>query len=187
MPNSVSIPFSSLLASRPFTPRSLATHGSTSTGSTSANVDHLSATYTTLLEPAELARVFNGLFLDAKNEANELEDSRASAAKEEKSAGIELGVGTLDRILRGRQAVVVSCGSGMTAAVIWLALQELKISRPIALYDEVSALVPFCFIPTLSPRSLFLASSSAVNMWRFFSNAVQVIYPVRTSWRVCRR
>ncbi|PVG04831.1 Rhodanese-like protein [Serendipita vermifera] len=135
MPNSVSVPFSSLLASRPFTPRSVPTQGSASTASTSANVDHLSATYTTLLEPEELTRVLNGLFLDAKNE-KELEGSKLSIEKGEKLVGTELGVGTLDRILRGRQAVVVSCGSGMTAAVIWLALQELKTTRPIALYDE---------------------------------------------------
>jgi len=33
--------------------------------------------------------------------------------------------------------VVVSCGSGMTAAIIWLALQLLGTKANIALYDEV--------------------------------------------------
>ncbi|CED82091.1 Mercaptopyruvate sulfurtransferase/thiosulfate sulfurtransferase [Phaffia rhodozyma] len=39
-----------------------------------------------------------------------------------------------DAVLEGKQDVIASCGSGMTAATIWLALQRLNISSSI--YDE---------------------------------------------------
>jgi thiosulfate/3-mercaptopyruvate sulfurtransferase len=42
----------------------------------------------------------------------------------------------LQQVLSGQLSVINSCGSGMTAAVIWLALQELGIHSSI--YDEVS-------------------------------------------------
>lgn len=41
----------------------------------------------------------------------------------------------LQSILDGKTSVVSSCGSGMTAAIIWLALQELGVKS--AVYDEV--------------------------------------------------
>lgn len=40
----------------------------------------------------------------------------------------------LSEVLEGKRSVVNSCGSGMTAAVIWLALQELGVKS--AIYDE---------------------------------------------------
>ena len=45
----------------------------------------------------------------------------------------------LQEVLEGRRGVINSCGSGMTAAVIWLALQELGVNSSI--YDEVSVLI----------------------------------------------
>jgi len=48
------------------------------------------------------------------------------------------GEEVVERILQGEQPVVASCGSGMTAAVIWLALQEMGVNRTVPLYDEVS-------------------------------------------------
>ena len=39
-------------------------------------------------------------------------------------------------ILNGERGVITSCGSGMTACIIWLALKQLGTER-IALYDEV--------------------------------------------------
>jgi len=42
----------------------------------------------------------------------------------------------LQMILGGEKTVIVSCGSGMTAAIIWLALQELGTKGKVALYDE---------------------------------------------------
>jgi thiosulfate/3-mercaptopyruvate sulfurtransferase len=47
------------------------------------------------------------------------------------------GEEVVDLILQGEQTVVASCGSGMTAAVIWLALQEMGVNRTVPLYDEV--------------------------------------------------
>lgn len=41
----------------------------------------------------------------------------------------------LQALLDGQISVVNSCGSGMTAAIIWLALQELGVNS--AIYDEV--------------------------------------------------
>ena len=41
-------------------------------------------------------------------------------------------------VLKGERGVVASCGSGMTAGVIWLALKSLGAER-VALYDEVGA------------------------------------------------
>lgn len=38
-------------------------------------------------------------------------------------------------LLDGKLSVVNSCGSGMTAAILWLALQELGVNS--AIYDEV--------------------------------------------------
>ena len=44
----------------------------------------------------------------------------------------------LEDVLQGRRQVVNSCGSGMTAGVIWLALSELGVKS--AIYDEVRTL-----------------------------------------------
>jgi thiosulfate/3-mercaptopyruvate sulfurtransferase len=56
------------------------------------------------------------------------------------AAGGEAG---LERVLSGERKVITSCGSGMTAAVVWLALHELG-AQDVALYDEVRSLSP-CF------------------------------------------
>jgi thiosulfate/3-mercaptopyruvate sulfurtransferase len=95
MPNSVSIPFTSLLQTHKWQ----------------------EGTYTTLLPPADLGRTLSHLL-------NSESDPR--------------GENRLESILRGSQPVITSCGSGMTAAVVWLALQELGALAPIRLYDEVS-------------------------------------------------
>lgn len=94
MPNSVSIPFTSLLQTRKW---------------------H-EGTYTTLLAPADLRATLSQLLA-----------TEADPGGEERLASI----------LRGSQPAIASCGSGMTAAVIWLALQELGATVPIRLYDEV--------------------------------------------------
>ena len=51
---------------------------------------------------------------------------------------LEEGIGReeLDDIVRGQRSVVTSCGSGMTAGVLWLGLQLLG-AQNVALYDEV--------------------------------------------------
>ena len=55
-------------------------------------------------------------------------------------AALEQAVGSTyaQAVLKGERGVVASCGSGMTAGVIWLALRMMGAAR-IALYDEVSA------------------------------------------------
>lgn len=47
----------------------------------------------------------------------------------------------------GRRGVVASCGSGMTAGVIWLALKSIGVEK-IGLYDEVS------LMPVATPAQL---------------------------------
>lgn len=44
-----------------------------------------------------------------------------------------------DEIRSGRRGVVASCGSGMTAGVIWLALKIMGVEQ-VGLYDEVRPL-----------------------------------------------
>lgn len=48
--------------------------------------------------------------------------------------------GRFQDLLNGKISVVNSCGSGMTAAILWLALQELGVNS--AIYDEVRILDP---------------------------------------------
>lgn len=49
-----------------------------------------------------------------------------------------LGKERLEEVVEGRRGVVASCGSGMTAGVIWLALQVVGAQGTPAIYDEVS-------------------------------------------------
>ncbi|KAI5119931.1 hypothetical protein M0805_000896 [Coniferiporia weirii] len=46
-----------------------------------------------------------------------------------------LGAQNAEDVLAGRRSVITSCGSGMTAGVLWLGLRMLGVQRP-ALYDE---------------------------------------------------
>ena len=81
--------------------------------------------YTTLLPPSEL----RGVLLRSFSASDTAEGDRI-----------------LQRILGGQQPVVVSCGSGMTAAIIWLALQELGTRSRVALYDEVRPVPDRCAV-----------------------------------------
>lgn len=47
-----------------------------------------------------------------------------------------VGRAEVERILKGERPVITSCGSGMTAGVLWLGLQLLG-AHKIGLYDEV--------------------------------------------------
>ncbi len=40
-------------------------------------------------------------------------------------------------ILEGQRRVTTTCGSGMTAGVLWLGLKLINETTPVALYDEV--------------------------------------------------
>ena len=46
-----------------------------------------------------------------------------------------------EKILQGKRKVVASCGSGMTAGVLWLGLSLLGV-KDVALYDEVRPSYP---------------------------------------------
>jgi thiosulfate/3-mercaptopyruvate sulfurtransferase len=49
-----------------------------------------------------------------------------------------VGAIRLEQILKGERSIITSCGSGMTAGVLWLGLKLLGV-RQVGLYDEVSA------------------------------------------------
>jgi thiosulfate/3-mercaptopyruvate sulfurtransferase len=51
--------------------------------------------------------------------------------------GDVLGSEFLAQAKRGERSIITSCGSGMTAGVLWLGLQLLGVSK-VGLYDEVS-------------------------------------------------
>ena len=76
--------------------------------------------YTSLLPPSEL----RGVLIRSLSASSTAEGDRI-----------------MQRILGGQKPVVVSCGSGMTAAIIWLTLQVLGTKGKVALYDEVSQLL----------------------------------------------
>lgn len=73
------------------------------------NVSKEGTEYTTILPPAEMRQV--------------LEEA--------------IGPEEVEDVLSGQRSVVTSCGSGMTAGVLWLGLQLLG-AKKVALYDEVS-------------------------------------------------
>ena len=50
-----------------------------------------------------------------------------------------IGEANTTEVLEGRRKIVTSCGSGMTAGVLWLGLRLLGVEKP-GLYDEVSDL-----------------------------------------------
>lgn len=58
-----------------------------------------------------------------------------------------LGDERLKEVIEGKRGIVTSCGSGMTAGVLWLGLKLLGVDK-VALYDEVrcdiSLLIHYC-------------------------------------------
>lgn len=60
-------------------------------------------------------------------------------SRPELQKALEDAVGTerANLVIKGETPVVTSCGSGMTAGVLWLGLKLLGVER-IGLYDEVS-------------------------------------------------
>lgn len=41
------------------------------------------------------------------------------------------------QVIKGNRAVITTCGSGMSAAILWLGLRLLNVEK-VSLYDEVS-------------------------------------------------
>lgn len=67
-----------------------------------------------------------------------------------------MGTEETERVLQGDRRVVTTCGSGMTAGVLWLGLNLLGV-RGVALYDEVRPFFPpscerCCGVIELSPE-----------------------------------
>ena len=50
-----------------------------------------------------------------------------------------VGTETAESIIKGEKPIITTCGSGMTACIVWLGLKLLGVEN-IALYDEVSCL-----------------------------------------------
>jgi thiosulfate/3-mercaptopyruvate sulfurtransferase len=48
-----------------------------------------------------------------------------------------VGAKQLEQILKGERSIITSCGSGMTAGILWLGLKLLGV-RKVGLYDEVN-------------------------------------------------
>jgi thiosulfate/3-mercaptopyruvate sulfurtransferase len=67
-----------------------------------------SASYTTLLKPFEVRLALRDL----------------------------LGANVANEIIEGKRAVITTCGSGMTAAILWLGLKLIG-AQKVGLYDEV--------------------------------------------------
>ncbi|GAA6062599.1 hypothetical protein JCM10212_004894 [Sporobolomyces blumeae] len=47
-----------------------------------------------------------------------------------------MGKETWELVKKGEKAVTTTCGSGMTAAILWLALQKCGVEAPVSIYDE---------------------------------------------------
>lgn len=92
--------------------------------------------------PHSLSLPFNA-FLDTNTykpspDANEVSFTTIrSTDKILESLREALGNERLKDVLEGKRGVVTSCGSGMTAGVLWLGLKLLGVDK-VALYDEVS-------------------------------------------------
>ncbi len=72
-------------------------------------IPHSPRTFTTFLRPSELRQ--------------KLEDA--------------VGTEYAQLIIEGKRGVTTTCGSGMTAGVLWLGLKLIEESTSVALYDEV--------------------------------------------------
>lgn len=53
-----------------------------------------------------------------------------------------------EKVKKGDKGMVATCGSGMTAAVIWLAVKVAGREEAVGVYDEVS----FCRVVALGER-----------------------------------
>lgn len=101
--------------------------------------------------PHSLSLPFNA-FLDTNTykpspDANEVSFTTIrSTDKILESLREALGNERLKDVLEGKRGVVTSCGSGMTAGVLWLGLKLLGVDK-VALYDEVSHRVSLMIYP----------------------------------------
>lgn len=86
--------------------------------------------------PNSFSLPFN-LFLQKRSSKQGLEYTTFLAPSEIQNVlDATVGRAEVERILKGERPVITSCGSGMTAGVLWLGLQLLG-AQKIGLYDEV--------------------------------------------------
>ncbi|GAA6058227.1 hypothetical protein NBRC10513_007924 [Rhodotorula toruloides] len=73
-----------------------------------------------------------------------------------------LGEEKWEKVKQGEKSVTATCGSGMTAAVLWLALQRAGVTDNTAIYDEVRLTHLFSQADQLTPLAeldgLYLAT-----------------------------
>lgn len=99
-------------------------------GLSSGHIPHsLSLPFTTFLQ----SRTYTPTGQGAPITFTEMASSSALHESLEGAVGKELA----DQIRSGKRSVAASCGSGMTAGVIWLALKIMGVEK-VGLYDEVS-------------------------------------------------
>ena len=89
------------------------------------------AEFTTLLPPAEIRQLLEG----------------------------DIGPEQVEDVLSGQRSVVTSCGSGMTAGVLWLGLHLIG-TKNVALYDEVS----WCLLSIMCKETYENDSSRGLDM-----------------------
>lgn len=122
-PSSLPTPFE---LTPPHPPRFSGTAPEPRPGLSSGHIPHsLSLPFSTLLSPPSAT---DPAYQTLKP-ARELEATFVAALGGEDEWG---------KVKRGERSVVASCGSGMSAGVVWLALQAAGREESVGLYDEVS-------------------------------------------------
>jgi len=91
--------------------------------------------------PNSFSLPFN-LFLEKhKNKEGQEYSTFLHPDKVKKALEDAVGTAEASKIISGERPVVTSCGSGMTAGVLWLGLKLLGVKQ-IGLYDEVRPNLP---------------------------------------------
>lgn len=87
--------------------------------------------------PHSISLPFSNL-LSAKSSTTPPYQTLLPAAELEKKFIEALGDERWNQVKDGEKGVATTCGSGMTAAVLWLALSRVGVKSKPGLYDEVS-------------------------------------------------
>ena len=122
-----SLPSSSLLTSRSSICRFLGTDPEPRPGLPSGHIPNAFSLPFNLFLDKNTNIVSDETYTTFKTRDKILEELKKSVSQEETRA-----------ILDGKRKVVTSCGSGMTAGVLWLGLSLLGV-KGVALYDEVGS------------------------------------------------
>ncbi|CEQ42813.1 SPOSA6832_04677, partial [Sporobolomyces salmonicolor] len=85
--------------------------------------------------PHSLSLPFSAV-LSAESSTSPSYKTLLPAAELEKVFEHAMGGETWQQVKKGERGITATCGSGMTAAVLWLALQRAGASEKVAIYDE---------------------------------------------------